>query len=33
MEDIRVSSEYDRYLSPLDVWAIAFGCAIGWAPL
>ncbi len=30
MEDIRVSSEYDRYLSPLDVWAIAFGCAIGW---
>ena len=21
---------YDRYLSPLDVWAIAFGCTIGW---
>ena len=23
-------NEYDRYLSPLDVLAIAFGCAIGW---
>ena len=21
---------YDRYLSPLDVWAIAFGCTVGW---
>ena len=20
----------DRYLSPLDVWAIAFGCMVGW---
>ena len=20
----------DRYLSPLDVWAMAFGCAVGW---
>ena len=30
MEDNRVYNEYDRYLSPLDVWAIAFGCTIGW---
>ena len=30
MEDNRVLNEYDRYLSPLDVWAIAFGCIIGW---
>ena len=21
---------YDKYLSPLDVWAIAFGCTVGW---
>ncbi len=21
---------FDRYLSPLDVWAIAFGCIVGW---
>ena len=20
----------DRYLSPLDVWAMEFGCAVGW---
>lgn len=20
----------DRYLSPLDVWAMAFGCMVGW---
>lgn len=30
MENNRFLSEYDRYLSPLDVWAIAFGCIIGW---
>lgn len=30
MEDNRIYNEYDRYLSPLDVWAIAFGCTIGW---
>lgn len=30
MEDYKASSMYDRYLSPLDVWAIAFGCTIGW---
>ena len=30
MEDNRVPSTYDRYLSPLDVWAIAFGCTVGW---
>ena len=30
MEENRVLNEYDRYLSPLDVWAIAFGCIIGW---
>ena len=29
MENNR-SYTYDRYLSPLDVWAIAFGCAVGW---
>ncbi len=22
--------KYDRYLRPLDVWAIAFGCIVGW---
>ena len=22
--------KYNRYLSPLDVWAISFGCTIGW---
>ena len=20
----------DRYLSPLDVWGMAFGCMVGW---
>lgn len=20
----------DRYLKPIDVWAIAFGCIVGW---
>ena len=30
MENNRINSEYDRYLSPLDVWAIAFGCIVGW---
>ena len=30
MQDNRISGEYDRYLSSLDVWAIAFGCIIGW---
>ena len=30
MEQNRIVGEYDRYLSPLDVWAIAFGCTIGW---
>ena len=30
MEQNRFVGEYDRYLSPLDVWAIAFGCTIGW---
>ena len=30
MEQNRIAGEYDRYLSPLDVWAIAFGCTIGW---
>lgn len=24
-------TEYDRYLSPMDVLAIAFGCTIGWS--
>lgn len=30
MEGNRIYGEYDRYLTPLDVWAIAFGCTIGW---
>ena len=30
MEGKRIGNEYDRYLSPLDVWAIAFGCIVGW---
>ena len=30
MEDIR-TNQYDRYLSPLDVWAMALGCTIGWS--
>ena len=30
MEQNRIVGEYDRYLSPLDVWAIAFGCTVGW---
>ena len=30
MQDNRVYNEYDRYLSPLDVLAITFGCTIGW---
>ena len=30
MDQNRIVGEYDRYLSPLDVWAIAFGCTVGW---
>ena len=30
MEENMLYGEYDRYLAPLDVWAIAFGCAVGW---
>ena len=30
MQDNRAYGEYDRYLSPMDVWAIAFGCTVGW---
>ena len=29
MENNKICT-YDRYLSPLDVWAIAFGCTVGW---
>ena len=29
MEDNKVYN-YARYLSPLDVWAVAFGCTVGW---
>ena len=25
-----VTKPLDRYLSPLDVWAMAFGCMVGW---
>lgn len=31
MEEIKTANQYDRYLSRLDVWAIAFGCTIGWS--
>ena len=24
------AKELDRYLSPVDVWAMAFGCMVGW---
>ena len=24
------AKELDRYLSPLDAWAMAFGCMVGW---
>ena len=30
MENTKIYN-YDRYLSPLDVWAISFGCTVGWA--
>ena len=30
MEEHGSFNEYDRYLSPLDVLAIAFGCTVGW---
>ena len=30
MQNGSVSTGYDRYYSPHDVWAIAFGCAVGW---
>ena len=30
MENTKICN-YNRYLSPLDVWAISFGCTVGWA--
>ncbi len=30
MENTKIYN-YNRYLSPLDVWAISFGCTVGWA--
>ena len=30
MDDRRVEKGLARYLSPLDVWAMAFGCMVGW---
>ena len=29
-QTVDVVKPLDRYLSPVDVWAIAFGCMVGW---
>ncbi len=29
-ENNQTNSDLNRYLSPLNVWAISFGCAVGW---
>ena len=29
-DNLRQAKAQNRYLSPLDVWAIAFGCMVGW---
>ena len=29
-DDINTESKLERYLSPLHVWALSFGCAVGW---
>ena len=30
MNERRQDSDLARYLAPADVWAIAFGCIVGW---
>ena len=30
MEETRGIKALDRYLAPVDVWAIAYGCMVGW---
>lgn len=30
MENQNTQKGLDRYLSPLDVWSMTFGCMIGW---
>ncbi|MBR4748355.1 MAG: amino acid permease [Abditibacteriota bacterium] len=30
MSQEHTPQEYHRYLSPVDVWALAFGCMVGW---
>ncbi len=29
-EALKEDNKLDRYLSPLHVWALSFGCAVGW---
>ncbi|MBR2511792.1 MAG: amino acid permease [Firmicutes bacterium] len=33
MEHYKNKKALDRYLSPVDAWAMAFGCAVGWGAL
>ena len=33
MEHYKNKKSLDRYLSPVDAWAMAFGCAVGWGAL
>lgn len=30
METEKIRTAYDRYLYPVDVWGLAFGCMVGW---
>ena len=30
MQKRDMTKPLDRYLSPIDVWAMAFGCMVGW---
>ena len=30
MQKRDMTKPLDRYLSPVDVWAMAFGCMVGW---
>ena len=30
MEAEKISRVYDRYMTPADVWGMAFGCMVGW---
>ena len=33
MKHAETKTALDRYLSPVDAWAMAFGCAVGWGAL